>query len=83
MVHGEIDNMAVFSITDGGTGIPDDIMPRIFEPFFTTRQGGTGLGLSIVRHIVESHGGTIIAFNNSNGSGATFEVRIPLANHVR
>jgi len=67
----------LFSIKDNGPGIPNDVMSRIFEPFFTTRKGGTGLGLSIVRHIVESHGGSISAFNNEGSSGSTFEVRLP------
>jgi PAS domain S-box-containing protein len=69
----------LFSVKDSGPGIPTDVMPRIFEPFFTTRKGGTGLGLSIVRHIVESHGGNIRAFNNVGCPGTTFEVRLPVA----
>jgi PAS domain S-box-containing protein len=69
----------LFSVTDYGPGIPADVVPRIFEPFFTTRKGGTGLGLSIVRHVVESHGGSINVFNNEGRTGATFEVRLSLA----
>jgi signal transduction histidine kinase len=64
----------VFSVRDNGEGIPAEILPNIFYPFFTTRKSGTGLGLSIVRRIVENHQGTITAFNNSDGKGATFEV---------
>jgi two-component system CheB/CheR fusion protein len=66
------------TVKDNGPGIPEDIMPRVFEPFFTTRKGGTGLGLSIVRHIVESHGGTIDVKNNEDRSGATFTIDLPM-----
>jgi PAS domain S-box-containing protein len=76
-VHGLIDNNVVFSVKDSGRGIKEDILPRIFDPFFTTRKGGTGLGLSIVRQIVENHQGSVIAYNNTDGPGATFDVAIP------
>jgi signal transduction histidine kinase len=69
----------LISVRDSGPGIAEKIMPRIFEPFFTTRKSGTGLGLSIVKHIVESHGGSIKAQNNTDGSGVTFTINLPLS----
>ncbi len=67
---------------DNGEGIshPD----RIFDPFFTTKEvgKGTGLGLSICYGIVREHGGEIVPMNNGDGPGATFLVRLPLANHT-
>ncbi len=68
----------VLSVKDRGTGIPKDLLLKIFDPFFTTRKGGTGLGLNIVHRIVDNHHGTITAYNNTDGPGATFEVVFPL-----
>ncbi|MGH9677203.1 MAG: two-component system sensor histidine kinase NtrB, partial [Candidatus Acidiferrum sp.] len=66
-------------ITDNGTGISDP--QRIFDPFYTTKQAGkgTGLGLSICYGIVRAHGGEIQCWNNAEGAGSTFIVRIPVA----
>jgi len=49
------------SITDNGSGIPADILPRIFDPFFTTKKmgSGTGIGLEIVDRIIKRHHGKI------------------------
>lgn len=66
-------------VIDRGPGIPPGNLRRVFEPFFTTRRGGTGLGLSIVRHIVETHGGGILIWNNDPQPGCTVEVNLPAA----
>lgn len=75
-----IGDEAVASITDTGSGIPDNIRGRIFEPFFTTRPPGegAGLGLDIVRKIVEKHRGRI-EIQTAVGVGSTFSVHLPLA----
>jgi PAS domain S-box-containing protein len=67
------------AITDNGTGISDTA--RIFDPFFTTKPTGkgTGLGLSICYGIVRAHGGEIQCWNNDNGEGSTFLVKLPVA----
>ncbi len=67
------------AISDNGTGIADTA--RIFDPFFTTKPTGkgTGLGLSICYGIVRAHGGEIQCWNNENGVGSTFLVRLPVA----
>jgi signal transduction histidine kinase len=77
-VNGKIANAVIFSVKDYGKSIPEEDLSKIFDPFFTTRKVGTGLGLSIVRNIVENHAGTVIAFNNTNDPGATFEIMLPL-----
>jgi two-component system, NtrC family, sensor kinase len=68
------------TIRDNGTGITD--VERIFDPFYTTKQTGkgTGLGLSICYGIVRAHGGEIQCWNNADGEGSTFSIRVPVAN---
>lgn len=68
----------VLSVKDNGPGIPKDVQARLFTPFFTTKGpgAGMGLGLTIVRHVVQSHGGTIRVVS-APGEGAEFVVRIP------
>jgi two-component system NtrC family sensor kinase len=70
------------AVSDNGTGIADP--QRIFDPFYTTKQAGkgTGLGLSICYGIVRAHSGEILCWNNSEGPGSTFVVRIPIANEA-
>ncbi len=64
-------------VSDCGPGIPVEIIEKVFDVFYTTKKHGTGLGLAISRHIVEAHGGTLLASNNGAG-GATFSVVLPL-----
>ena len=70
-------------VGDDGEGIPADILPHIFERFrqgdnsTRRRHGGLGLGLAIVRHLVELHGGTVVAHSEGPGLGATFRVQLP------
>ncbi|MEZ2232933.1 AAA family ATPase [Microcoleus sp.] len=66
------------SITDSGSGIPEEVKAKIFNPFFTTKPPGegSGLGLDIVRKIVEKHGG-VIEFKSIPGQ-TTFTVSLPI-----
>src|ERR1700739_48838 len=53
------------SINDTGVGLPPQQAEQIFNAFFTTKPYGTGMGLRISRSIIESHGGSLWAANNS------------------
>jgi len=68
----------MLKVSDTGSGIDPDILPRIFEPFFTTKtkEKGTGMGLSVVHGIVKSYSGDIIV-ESQIGKGSTFTVLLP------
>ncbi len=78
------DSRARISVVDTGIGIPADFLPQVFERFAqrdgsTARaHGGLGLGLAIVRHLAESHGGTVTAQSAGENQGATFTVLLPV-----
>jgi two-component system sensor histidine kinase HydH len=65
------------SVSDTGTGIAPEDLPRLFDAFFTTKSQGTGLGLPITRRIIEEHRGTI-TLESEGMKGATFNVTLPL-----
>jgi len=74
--------VAVLSVSDEGTGIRPEDVPRVFDPFFTTKGvgEGTGLGLSVAYGIVADHGGRLNVATEW-GKGSRFDVVLPLAQH--
>jgi signal transduction histidine kinase len=75
----------VLRVTDTGSGIEPEMLPRIFDLFVQQPQtlersrGGLGLGLAIVRSLVELHGGGVSATSGGRGAGSEFAIRLPLA----
>lgn len=80
-----VESFAEVEVRDTGIGIDADFLPWVFERFrqaesaVTRSHRGMGLGLAIVRHLTELHGGTVGAHSDGEGHGATFTIRVPLA----
>ncbi len=79
---GRISGSVEVSVSDSGTGIPEEDLMRVFEKFYRAEparsrsSGGSGLGLAIAKGIVEAHGGSIQAENGQNG-GAIVTFSLP------
>jgi PAS domain S-box-containing protein len=72
-------NKIIVKISDNGTGITPEVLPKIFDPFFTTKpiDKGTGLGLSITYSILKQHEASI-SVESTPGEGTTFTVELPV-----
>jgi len=76
------------SVSDNGSGITSEHLPRIFERFYradparSREEGGTGLGLAIVKHLLEAHGGSVEA-ESQWGRGTTITCRFPAPSEIR
>lgn len=74
------DQTVLMTVSDNGCGMTSEVAARIWEPFFSTKgEEGTGLGLDVVKGIIESYHGRIEC-RTAPGAGATFSIRLPLAN---
>ncbi len=79
-------NLIEVTISDSGSGIHPDILPKLFNKFATRGPKteswkGNGLGLYLCRGIINAHGGHIFAYNNKE-SGATIKFTIPIMRHL-
>jgi C4-dicarboxylate-specific signal transduction histidine kinase len=66
------------AVTDNGSGVLPEHMPRLFGAFFTTKPDGLGVGLALCRTIVEDHRGQLTGEPNPTG-GMTFTLTLPAA----
>ena len=73
---------AVVDVTDDGSGINPENLPRIFDPFYTTKFTGRGLGLAAVLGIIRSHQGAL-QVRSLGGKGSTFSVFLPWPEDLR
>ncbi len=82
--HPPVGDYVALSVSDEGTGIPEDVKPYIFEPFFTTKDvgQGTGLGLATCYGIVNQSGG-IIKVDPGEEPGTTIRVYLPRAGQTQ
>ena len=81
------DHSACIKVVDTGIGFKDENTTRLFERFYQGKNSsdlhieGTGIGLNLSKAITEMHGGTITAYNRTDGQrGACIEIHIPLGN---
>ncbi|WP_215351635.1 hybrid sensor histidine kinase/response regulator [Sphingopyxis soli] len=74
---------SALKVSDTGTGIPADVLPKIFEPFFTTKDvgKGTGLGLSTVYGIIKQSAGFIFADSKPGETSFTIYLPVHRAEH--
>jgi two-component system NtrC family sensor kinase len=75
---GIVGDFIALEVSDTGTGIPADVLPRVFEPFFTTKEfgKGTGLGLSQVYGFAQQSGGTV-TLSSALQQGTTVTLYLP------
>ena len=70
----------LLEVTDHGPGIPAEERDKVWNRFYRTDEArtmqGSGLGLAIVRHIVETHAGSVFVKEADHG-GAVVGFRLP------
>jgi CheY-like chemotaxis protein len=75
-------------VSDNGTGIEPQLLPRIFDLFVQGErgldrgQGGLGIGLTLVKRLVEMHQGRVEAQSDGPGKGARFRITLPCISAV-
>ena len=77
---GTVEEYALLTVTDSGSGMDKETLKRLFDPFFTTKQvgKGTGLGMSVAYGIIRQHNG-YIQVQSKPGKGTVFRIYLPLS----
>jgi len=75
---GREEAFGTIAVSDTGPGIPPEMLDRLFKPFATSKQDGSGIGLALVKRFVDNFGGTI-SVESEPGRGASFKLKLPLA----
>lgn len=85
LVIGKDTKNAIIKVIDTGIGLKEEKTDRLFDRFYQGNNSsdlhieGTGIGLNLCKAFVEMHGGSIKAYNRTDGTkGSCFEIRIPL-----
>ncbi len=76
----EEDKNFILTVSDNGSGIPQNIKDKIFDSNFTTKSKGMGLGLTLAKRFIEGINGSI-SLEESEGSGAKFKIKVPQCNN--
>jgi signal transduction histidine kinase len=77
-------DQALITVSDDGIGIPPSLQLTMFDLFvqgdrtLDRSQGGLGIGLSLVKQLIGMHGGQVGVHSEGSGTGARFELRLPL-----
>ncbi len=86
VIASRADGEIQIEVSDTGTGISPEHLPRIFDRFYRADKsrsrsegGGSGIGLTIAKRLVEAQGGRIWATSDGLGKGATFSFTLPIA----
>ena len=70
-------DLCMIEISDNGTGISDEKLPRLFEPYYTSKRNGIGLGLAATLNIIQAHNG-VIEVNSEVNKQTVFTITLPL-----
>ena len=72
-------------VTDNGEGFDPAMADQLFERFYrgdssrTADGAGSGIGLTIAKAIVQAHHGQLLGHSDGPGTGARFEITLPVA----
>ncbi|MCC2615033.1 PAS domain S-box protein [Aestuariibacter halophilus] len=77
---GQQSDQVTITVSDNGSGIPREHLPRLYDPFFTTKlgKGGSGLGLHIVYSLVKDVLGGTVSITNGKTSGTVVTLKLPV-----